>query len=585
MMGLLVVYCAVFALLVSVQFAKKGNFTQRVGPMLISGQYRLSADVSPANLNEYPLSGGVSVFFGGLEFRLDDRDDTGFFLTDADDRRLAALPEYMRLSGDTALFRLTDGTELVFSTRYAGGGPELWISGEFAGDASAVDIPFKPHHAAIVRESDNGPFTVLYNSTRYQFVRPVKDGRLLLQTDAPGISYRAIPEQRGFNVGNFVLSQAKNSQEFDAALSRWKAQNWVRWRDNITAQPDEDTVVACGAEAVRQGDFSAVAASVSPAFLANSRRTWVSSVYLGGMTQALRSFTAAERENFSRISLLIGEQSPDLLMENHVFEYLSVRGYTGLIETGLEIIRSMDPATLSLDMTPGIFEGYTDFTGLRLNTTNPFERLIDQACQTVTENLRRDYDLVFVFHGSSADITFNLRLGKALWSWGEKIGNSDWAALGRSLILSALALTDNAGEVPSTLILSDSGEISEAAGDTISSAKIYRIADPGEYFPAAVGIRSGADSIWAWTAATGASAVQGNGVINISVSFPVGETHYMMIRGIKPFSRLMLYNTNWPMDSLFERYDSSGWMYFAQEQTLVLKMKHRTVVEHIQIYD
>jgi len=41
---------------------------------------------------------------------------------------------------------------------------------------------------------------------------------------------------------------------------------------------------------------------------------------------------------------------------------------------------------------------------------------------------------------------------------------------------------------------------------------------------------------------------------------------------------------DWRSDSQFERYDSSGWVYYSQEQTLVLKMRHRTQVENIRIF-
>jgi hypothetical protein len=37
-------------------------------------------------------------------------------------------------------------------------------------------------------------------------------------------------------------------------------------------------------------------------------------------------------------------------------------------------------------------------------------------------------------------------------------------------------------------------------------------------------------------------------------------------------------------DPQFERYDSSGWSYNAQEQTLLLKMRHRATVEHVRIF-
>jgi hypothetical protein len=338
---------------------------------------------------------------------------------------------------------------------------------------------------------------------------------------------------------------------------------------------------------------------VSPAFLTGARRTYESSVYLGGMDQALRSFTGGEREKISRLSRQFNEKSLDFLRENHVFEFLAVRGFVNFIDDGVELIHSIDPAILTLDLAPGIFEGYLDLKQYRPHGDNPFERLIDQACYIISEGVTRVKEIrrpsgntrdsaagdwVLVFRDSSADVEFNLRLGKALWTWAERSNHGEWAALGRSLIVSVLSLADGAGTSPGGLLLSGDGQISEDPGPRISSARLYRMLNPGEYYPRPAVIGSGVNGLWAWTAASAVTATQENNVLDISVSFPAGETHYMMIRGVRPFAKLQIYNIDYHTDPQFERYDSSGWVYSAPDQVLLLKMKHRTTVEHISIF-
>jgi hypothetical protein len=75
-----------------------------------------------------------------------------------------------------------------------------------------------------------------------------------------------------------------------------------------------------------------------------------------------------------------------------------------------------------------------------------------------------------------------------------------------------------------------------------------------------------------------------NNMLDIAATFPVGETHYMVIRGVKPFTKIQLYNMDYRTDPQFERYDSSGWSYSPSEQTLLVKMKHRTNTEHVRIF-
>jgi hypothetical protein len=310
-------------------------------------------------------------------------------------------------------------------------------------------------------------------------------------------------------------------------------------------------------------------------------------VYLGRLGDALRSLNTLDREKLSRLSRQINEKSLDFLKEPHVFEYLAVRGHANFVEEGAGIIRSLDPAGLTLEHATGILEGFNDWKTYRPNADNPFERLIDQACFVISEAIRMapEGDRVFVFQGQQGEAEFNLRLGKALLGWAESSGDDSWAGAARSLILSVLSLGDGSGLVKTGVLLSSEGEITEdPAPSKLTTARLYRILRPGEYGPKALPIAVPANTIWTWTAARQVSASLQNDILDISVSFPAGETHYMIIRGLRPFSKIQLYNVDFRTDSQFERYDSSGWSYNAQEQALILKMKHRTTVEHVRIF-
>lgn len=602
-MGLLVLYVGIFVALVVIQFKEKGNFTQRIGRAVVNGRYRVGESLEDsANHNGMLLEGTVSVLFGGLEFRLGGEAED-FVLIGRNGERRQENPELMQVSGDSVSFRLSGGTELSFTTQYAGANAELRISGRFAGGAAGADIPFRPLRSSRIREGGDGQLTVSAAGATYAFSRLNGQGGTVIPLRAGGapVVYRAAPEKKTFAPADFVLSQAASPRSYGDYIARWQDQNFSLWAQIVPSQNDEDMVIAYSGEAVRRGAYKAAVAAVSPAFLEGSRRTYESSVYLGGMRQALQSFTSLEREKISRLSRQINEKSPDFLRDNRAFEYLAARAYDSFVDDGIALIRSLDPAGLSMELTAGIFEGWMDLREYRPQEDNPFDRLIDQACYVVgggvkgvdeiyppqgDEAVPAAGDWVFVFQENSGDMEFNLRLGKALLSWAETAGRSDWADLGRSLIVSVLSLTDSAGTVPRSLQVSAGGEIREAPGSRISSARLYRLLRPGQYYPRPALVGSGTAGLWTWTAASTLSAVREDEdtVLDISVSFPPGETHYMMIRGIRPFAKIQLYNMDYRTDPEFERYDSSGWIYAAADQILVLKMKHRAAVEHIKIF-
>jgi hypothetical protein len=602
-MGLLLLYGAIFLVLVIVQFARQGNFTRQIGQAVVSGQYRSGEGEKPASQDTVPLEGGASVIFGGLEFRLGE-EAGDFALVDRAGSRHPTRPELMTVSGDSVSFRLPGGTELAFTTQHAGASAELQISGRFAGDAGGLDLPFRPLRSARVRESGDGQFTVSASGVSYAFSRlpgKIEGTRIPLRAGGAPVVYRAVQEKKAFAPGDFALPQVSSFRGYGDYISRWRDQSYSRWNQIVSGQNDEDLVIAYAGDSVRRGNYGAAVSAVPPAFLEGGRRTYESSVYLGNMTQARQSFITREREKIVRLSRQIGEKTPELLREPQVFEYLAARAYGALVDDGIAAIRSLDPSALTPELAPGVFEGWLDLKQYRPYGDNPFDRLIDQSCDAVSEGLRRVEAVsrpqgdasaaapaaesrVFVFRGNSADMEFNLRLGRALMLWAETAGRNDWAGLGRSLVVSVLSLMDGNGTVPRSIEAAAGGEVRETAGARISGARLYRLLRPGEYYPRPALVGSGVNGIWAWTAAPSISASQENSVLDISVSFPPGETHYMMIRGIRPFDKIQLYNMDYRTDPEFERYDSSGWVYSAPDQILTLKMKHRAAVEHIRIF-
>lgn len=616
LIGLIGLYGGVFVVLVMIQFAKQGGFNQQVGSLLITGQYRVPENgeanaEAAANVGEYPLADGAKVFFGGIEFFMTGGDkDESLILIDAGGRKTEVFPEYMTISGETAGFHLPGGNELLFFTQYIGGTPELRISGNFAEGAVGISLPYKPLRSSRVREGEDDQLVVTAEGLNYTFGRAIQDdepGRLLLRAGGASIAYRAIPEKRAFSPTDFIIPAARTAQAYNEALIRWRDQNFSLWNRVVPFQNDEDMVIAYEGEAVRRGNYKAALAAVPPAFLGGAQRSYESSVYLGGMDMAARTFAAAEREKISRLSRQINEKSLDFLREANVFEFFAIRGYTNFMDGGSALIHAIDPASLALELTAGILEGVVDLWRRRPRGDNPFERLVDQSCFIISEGIRRcavpqapagssrqgaeqavpgipGTDMILVFRDGAADIEFNLRLGKALLAWAEASGQEDWIALGRSLILSCLSLEDSFGMIPAGMHINEAGELAEGGLARINSARFYRILQPGEYYPRVADIVPGQNGIWAWTAVSAISATQNDNILDIAVTFPVGEAHHMIIRGIRPFAKLQLYGIDFRTDPQFERYDSSGWVYQPQEQILVLKMKHRTAVEHIRIF-
>jgi hypothetical protein len=594
---LVVLYALVFVFLVNLQFAKRTGFTHRAGNLVVQGSYRSRQEEAPLP-NTYALDRGAGVFFGGIEFDLGRKDRDGFVIS-AEDPGIQSgpiQPELLVIGDNGVHFRLVGETELSFVTRYTGGALELVIEADFSPGYSGLEIPFRPLRTSRIEESGS---TLLIRSdgVNYTFgggldgTPELADRIIRLRPESRTLSYRMIPERRTISPENFILAAARNPAEYEEAVTQWRDKSYSAW-NRAAGSPDSgrllsgETINAYMSEALKRGTYRAVSAALAPAYVSpTDNLSFAASAYMGKLDAALRSLSSSERERYSRLARLFNERSADFLKELHVVEFLGVRGLNNLLDDAADMLRSFDPAAMTLDQSAGFLEGNLDWGRIRPGRDNPYDRFLDQAFHVAGDSLKKNpfTGAVLAFSGNEADTELNLRLGSAL----SLLDDETRQALGKSIVLSVLSLADDTGSVPRIVVQDENGGFGEKPdAGRLSSARMYRICraeNGGEYYARAQSLSTETTGLWAWTAGSNVSAVQGAGTTDITVSFPAGETHYMMIRGLRPFAVLQLYGIDYPSDPQFERYDSSGWVYSPQEQTLLLKMKHRSSTERIRI--
>jgi len=545
--GLAALYCVIFIFIVILQFSNTGNFSLPVGAMTIRGRY-LQPDPAAAQQTaaqsteensgkaEKKLNGTVRIFFGGLEYNVIN-------------------PESMIIAENTVRFNMDGKNALVFISIDSSRGHELQITGQFSDNNYETAIPITPRRSSIIR--DNGQIGILFNSERYFFSGEELENSAIVLTKANAfVSYRSKGKQKSFDTGDYIIAQAQN---FDSTLADWQNQSYAHWRQNAPSLQSDDDVIAYCSEALLRNSFTQAVGSIPSAFLTSSRHSYRSAGYVGGMAGAYNTFTASEREKISLITRLTRERSPEIFKEEHTLDFLLTRGNLTSANDFINTINSLNPELITSGYCAGLLEAYSDFKRWRPQSENPVNIFTDKILIAVSESLNRDTDkkLVYASNNGNHDLDYSTRLGKALVNWADAAQNTEWAAVGRSLVLSAL--------------------LSAGPG----AGNLYCILAPGNYFPRAAQLAD--NGLWTWTVSPSVNASYIDGNLNISVSFPQSSSHYLLISGVRPFIKLRIHDMDWRTDNQFERYDSSGWVYHQQEQILVLKLKHRSTIENVRI--
>jgi hypothetical protein len=388
-----------------------------------------------------------------------------------------------------------------------------------------------------------------------------------------------------FNLSSFIVSDGMEKALYNDIIQKWLDTAFNGWeRDLYSANAGEDAVTAYLAEAVRRGALRQAVGTASPLSGGNTALTFLSAPFLGGLNTHLREFTASEREKMSLIASYTDSNHSAYLTEGKVFDYLARRGDTELFNRGIKYIGTLAPEAVGLDMCAGIFEGWLSWNEWRGNEDNPFGALVTNAFTLILTHIKKDRQNTSVFiTDETIDVIYNIRLGAALAAYGETVMNNGVAAIGRSLIISALSFANGDGSISSQIELSG-GDFTEAQdADRLSAAQVYRELGLSGFYPHAAGFGQTISRVWAWTASPSIKASFQSNTLDIYVGFPLGETHYMYIFNVPPFSKIQMRNMDYRSDPRFEQYRAPGWLYSIAEQVLMLKMVQQTSTELIRI--
>jgi hypothetical protein len=235
-------------------------------------------------------------------------------------------------------------------------------------------------------------------------------------------------------------------------------------------------------------------------------------------------------------------------------------------------------AFLQLPAAPGFRPTATQATGIIsvYSTLLPvwpvqaalLEPVIAECLDTIAGSASLDKERLFVSEGEQPlDLMQSVETGAALISYGQAAQSPVHVHAGQLIINSACIGHEN-------------------EFDLAALGELYRPLNKNNpFYPWFVLLADRPEGpVWAWTVAASISYQQdAAGNITLTIDYPAGEAHYLIISGIPAFQSIEIYNIPYRTDPRFETYNSSGYVYDETTQTLLLKSRHRSQRESIRL--
>jgi hypothetical protein len=393
-------------------------------------------------------------------------------------------------------------------------------------------------------------------------------------------------------------------QGFEAARGAFLDAAWLGWT-KARRSPDgtlwtgadgrsafnEEVGPALLAEAIERGEYAAYRAPVAAALNRQLRQAPASvqsaavSVFVGNLREHVRRVRASEAPGIERIRTLLAGRDPALFLVPGLIPFVLDHGPFNLVQEIVTLAGTLRAGSLEPATALGVLEAYLDYDRYAAAGGAMAARAREVVRRRLVPSIRKtDTGLFLETTAGSVDTVATLRCGALLVRAGAALEDMQFTAIGRTLIASAVALGRADGFLPGTLELSGTtASPPDDAPETVAPETVYPFVAVDRHLPREIPLHLDVGpGTWLWTAADLVSAEGSPTGLTLTVAFPAGQPHYLVVDGVRSIEQLSLHGTAWRPAADYAQY-SDGWTWDAAEQLLFVKLTGEADTEEIVI--
>jgi hypothetical protein len=446
--------------------------------------------------------------------------------------------------------------------------------------------------------SHKGPAGIVYVSLASGSQIDTEKGRFVLQMESDRLENsivfeRLLEEQEPYLYWlsrNFTLIDQK---EFIEKIESYLSRSYQYWNGVFLSNPSSqeligDLGISLISEAIKRGEYRRTLAVISRNLRqllrdnADNPSLYSSAAYLGNLPSFLSARQQSTTAEIERITDLIKRAEFSVFRIPHLLRFILNHAPFSLAEEVLRLADSVQLETVEGDTLLYLVNVYleaVEYLDIGEATIGRVSDIIDRFVLPAMKKTSKGIFLTSSTQTSEASLYESILIGDALMRAGDALAEDSYIAVGRTLIYSVLDLADTEGFVPSRVRIQ--GGEAEPTGDLLSPESIYRLVPSVHYTPAEYPLYSYLyPGSWIWTASQLTDVKMDDQQYRFFFSFPAGETHYLLVQGLRPMTSMIMHEIPWKSDPEYFRY-TDGWAYDESTQTLFVKLTHRKISEEL----
>lgn len=565
-LGLSVLYSLIILGIFLLQFRSETALSQSFGSL------RLQLVETQSDSQQKHLKNTFQSTYKGLVLFADDQNPAIITKTDGTTQAIA-IQSWQEVDASSFILNFDQGINIQFSVKAGGADDYLSLEAQLPEEIEAIALSYKPNSGYLVTEQTARRVIISSKTQEYEItaaeVTPV---HLVLSNKEQLATYSIFDPLNAFEFAMTRDLPLSAETTFTETISKFKSDFIQLASQSLSDTSTEQLVVAYIAAMAENRQYKEALNKIPSNLKTSSRRTYLSAPYFNTLSSMNTSLVRHMENRSSMINYAIQQKNLDIFTIQDLAEVLCTLEGKDVVTKLITMPASLIEFNPSVAQAAGIINTYTRLSSFDRTLAQNLMPVLEKSLETISAACSLENNLIRLEENeASLPILDSISVGMALIAYGNLTGNMDYKATGYLIINSYIT-----------------PEVSE---NLHIMTELYPIVIPhNTYYPHIKIVANKADSgnnkpVWAWTIAQNINYTkQSNGDVIITMDFPQGEINHSIFNGIKPFRRIDIYGMPFRTDPKFESYNSSGYVYNAETQTMFFKSLHKAQRETIKLY-
>ena len=543
------------------QFRTDSSIIEKIGNLQLTFSQTEDAETGMILQNKFRLT------YNGINFYFDNQNPVTVVKSDETKSSLT-LESWQKDDDLSYTLNFNDDVKVTFNLDSTEENASLFVNTVLPSQIHSIFLPYNYSSNIKIEQQENNSLVLNNKKDSWQLAaESVDSGLFALSNQKSQGLYSLYQEETKFTFDILQNSPLADLSLFQKNIAALKTNLISSYKSNTNnANISEQVIVSYIAAQAEKGNYSVAIEEIPSNLKKSSQRTYLSAPYLNTLSDMNELLEKSISDYESKISANVNADSLDIFTIHNISNYMVVHSKPNDVKALLENSSTKDLTNASISQVSGILHVYVNLVDLMPSYAKILEPILPSCIEKITQACSYDNGkLTISENGTFLSVMQAVEIGFAVMRYGIQINNDS---------------LQNAGYVLVNSYLSENSSF-----DLRTLANLYPIiAYDNWYYPHLQIINKNSDDLmWAWTCARTISyEKESDNTLNLTIDFPEGYTHYIILKGLPHFSTIYIYDMAFRTDPRFETYNSSGYVYKQKSKTLLLKSRHKTRKENIR---